>query len=74
MRANVGIPTLSLCTYLYYDCLLLEEEEAVLLFHPKCLYADPPSPIECDWLQEFVTDRGRLIEQLVRENILVCKM
>ena len=24
------------------------EEEATSRFHPKCLYPDPPSPIECD--------------------------
>jgi len=40
----------------------------VSLFHPKCLYADPPPPINCDCLQEVVTDRGRFIAQLVKEK------
>ena len=31
-------------------CYCKEKEEAVLRFHPKYLYADPPPPIECDWL------------------------
>ena len=41
-----------------------------LRFHPKCLYTDPPPPIECDRYKEVVGDRAGFIARLSEKKII----
>jgi len=53
---------------MYYDCLLLQERKTELRFYPKCLYMNPPPPIDCDWLQGIVYFRTRFCDRLLEQK------
>jgi hypothetical protein len=49
-------------------CYCKDGEEVALRFHPKCLYTDPPPPIECDRYKEVGGDRAGFIARLSEEK------
>ena len=56
------------CHISSYYCMA--GEEADLLLHPKCLYANPP--IDCDWMHLVANKKTQFIAKLLDDKKLYC--